>query len=131
MRGRSLDRAGNIHIAGDFKALRTSTRTEHTFPIAPLNAGGQNATFSLCKAGPVEGNFIWAKRMGGTGSERDFGIAVNSAQEVCTTGNFSGTADRSGTAEATSLAPRPDIYVSKLEAFGELRLESSKWAAGR
>lgn len=112
----ALDQAGNIHIAGDFQGTADFDPGPNTFPITS-NAGGQNDVF-VCKLDP-SGNFIWAKRMGGTGSERGFGIAVNSAQEVYTTGNFSGTADFDpGTAEATLTGAGPDIYVSKLDAFG-------------
>jgi len=64
-----------------------------------------------------EGDYLWAKRLGGTGGDIGTGIAVDGSGNVYTTGYFEATADfdpGAGTAELTS-AGSLDIFVSKLE----------------
>ena len=38
----------------------------------------------------TNGDFLWAKNMGGTGFDEDFGIAVDGSGNVHTTGHFFG-----------------------------------------
>jgi hypothetical protein len=64
----------------------------------------------------ASGNLVWARGMGGTSDDVGFGIAVDSAGNVYTTGYFVGTADfdpGAGTVNLTS-AGSFDIFVSKL-----------------
>jgi hypothetical protein len=63
-----------------------------------------------------DGEFVWAKQMGGTNWDKGYGIAVDAAGNVYTTGFFQGTADFDpgpGTFYLTS-AGNADIFVSKL-----------------
>ncbi len=112
----AVDAAGNVYVAGDFQGTADFDPGPNTFTLTSAGGGG-NDVF-VCKLDPA-GNFVWAKQMGGTGSERGFAIAVNAVQEVYTAGTFSGTADFDpGTAEATLVGAGPDIFVSKLDAAG-------------
>jgi len=68
------------------------------------------------------GNFVWAKRMGGTGYDEGRSIAVDPAGsgDVYTTGRFSGTADFDpgpGVYNLTS-AGNYEIFISKLDSSG-------------
>jgi ELWxxDGT repeat protein len=66
------------------------------------------------------GNFVWADRMGGTGADVAYGIAVDAGGCVYTTGSFNGVADfdpGAGTCNLTS-AGSSDIFVSKLDSAG-------------
>jgi large repetitive protein len=83
-------------------------------------------TFNLTSAGSgdifvekldVNGNFVWAKNMGGTGSDEGYSITVDASGNVYTMGRFEGTVDfdpGSGTFSLTS-AGSADIFVQKLE----------------
>ncbi len=74
-------------------------------------AGG--TTFNLTSAGlgdvfvgkyeTSSGNLVWAKSMGGTGSDLGFGIAVDKDGYVYTTGNFAGSCDFNPGAGTTTL----------------------------
>ena len=96
------------------RARRTSIR-EPARRIFPLGGG----TFFVSKL-DSSGNYVWAKAMGGTGTEYGTSIAVGPDGSVYTTGNFYGTADfdpGTGTANLTS-AGQYDIFVSKLDIAG-------------
>jgi len=70
--------------------------------------------------GASDGDYIWAKRMGGTAVEFGSSIAVDSSSNVYTTGFFQGTVDFDpgvGTVELTSAGDN-DIFVSKLDSSG-------------
>jgi len=72
------------------------------------------------------GNFVWAKKMGGDGSDAGRDIAVDGAGNVHTTGNFYSTADFDPgagtyylTAPGGDYFVDPDIFVSKLDSDGK------------
>jgi hypothetical protein len=117
----ALDALGNVHITGVFGAgmpvdfdpgPSTFTLTTSTWDIFVLKLD-------------INGNFVWAKQMGGNGSNGDYGlsIATDAAGNVYTTGYFNTTADfdpGSGTCNLTTVGGfyDSDIFVSKLDAFG-------------
>jgi hypothetical protein len=65
----------------------------------------------------ASGDFLWAKSMGGTGSDQGNGIAVDSSSNVYTTGTFQDTVDFDSSVSTPNLtsAGSYDIFVSKLE----------------
>ena len=73
----------------------------------------------------VSGNFVWAKRMGGTATDVSTSIAIDALGNVYTTGYFHGTSDFNPdpavTYNFTSNITNPnynDIFISKLDASG-------------
>jgi len=63
------------------------------------------------------GNFLWAKNLGGAGYDSAYDIALDSSENVYTTGRYSFTADfdpGAGTANLISVGGY-DIFVSKLD----------------
>jgi hypothetical protein len=62
------------------------------------------------------GNFLWAKRAGGTSGGKGWGIAVDSSGNTYITGNFSGTAEFGAT--TLTSAGGGDIYVAKVDSGG-------------
>jgi len=109
--GIALDSSNNIYVTGSFKA---------TVDFDP-GAG----TFNLTSAGlwdifvsKLDGNgdFIWAKSIGGTDSDGIYGVAVDSIGDVYTTGYFISTVDFDpgvGTFNLIS-AGGSDIFIFKL-----------------
>ena len=66
------------------------------------------------------GNFVWAKRMGGTGNDSSSAIAVAADGSVSTTGYFIGSVDfdpSTATVFLTS-AGAEDVFISKLDSAG-------------
>lgn len=102
-----------------------------------INAGGSDIFVSKLDS---NGNFVWAKNLGGTDYEDGYGIAVDSIDNVYTTGHFGypgGTADfdpGAGTFNLTS-AGNFDIFVSKLDSNGNFvwakRMGGVDFEAGR
>jgi hypothetical protein len=110
-----IDPSGNIYATGNYPG---------TIDFDP-NAGVSNLTSSggddifILKL-DANGNFIWAKSMGGTGFEYSDTIELDGSGNIYTTGNYEGTVDfdpNAGVANLTSLGTG-DMYVSKLDAAG-------------
>jgi hypothetical protein len=115
----SIDKNGNVYYTGDFSgtvdfdpgdgtANRTSELSNDIF-ISKLDSGG---------------NFVWGKRMGGSGADRGQAIAVDIDGNVYSAGYFSGTVDfdpGDGTANIRSAGGK-DIFISKLDPSGNAPL---------
>jgi hypothetical protein len=69
------------------------------------------------------GDFVWAKRLGGTSSDIGYAVTVDDAENVFTTGSFSTTADFDpGTSNFDMTAVSNDIFVTKLDEVRKLCL---------
>src|SRR5690606_26678071 len=68
----------------------------------------------------ANGNFVWAKRIGGTGSDFGYAISIDNNGNIYTTGAFMGTADFDpGTGSYTmSSSGFFDAFILKLDANG-------------
>ena len=111
----ATDIAGNVYTTG------------HFFGTADFDPGA--GILNLTSAGNIDvfvskldasGNFLWAKAIGGTGSDIGFSIATDGAGNVYTTGYFNATADFDPGTETFNLTSEDDndIFISKLDAFG-------------
>ncbi len=106
-----LDAYGNIFITGNFGGT------------ADFDPGP--GTINLTTAGDLDvfilklnanGNFVWAKQMGGTGDDYGYSIALDGSQNIYTTGYFVNTVDFDpgpGMYNLTS-AGANDIFIHKL-----------------
>lgn len=111
----AVDSTGAVYLTGYF---------ESTADFDP-GAGTANLTASsddvyVLKL-DVDGLYVWAKKLGGTSSDVGMNIAVDSSNNVYTTGYFNGTADfdpGAGTANLTSAGAR-DFFISKLDSNGD------------
>ena len=68
-----------------------------------------------------DGNFVWAKRMGGTGTDTISTIFLDDSNNIYSTGGFAGTVDfdpGAGTSNLTS-AGSNDVFISKLDSNGD------------
>jgi hypothetical protein len=111
----AVDAAGNVYTTGHFQGTADFDPGPGTFNLT--SAGEYDIFVSKLDSA---GNFLWAKQMGGTGYADGYGIALDVAGNVYTTGYFHGTADFDpgpGTFNLTSAGNR-DIFVSKLDSAG-------------
>jgi len=116
-RGIALDPLGNVYTTGIF------------FATADFDPGA--GTANLTSAGSSEifvsklnndGEYVWAKRLGGNRLDSGDGIAVDNDGNVYTTGSFQRTADfdpGTGVYNLISGANSYDVFVSKLTTDGD------------
>ena len=117
--GRSIttDAVGNVYTTGSFGS------------IVDFNPGAGNTNLTSAGASDIfiqkldgAGNFLWAKKMGGTSVDYGHSITTDADGNVYTTGFFGDTADfdpGAGTANLTSVG-KSDIFIQKLDAAGNL-----------
>lgn len=111
----TVDAAENVFTTGSFRSTADFDPGPAVFNLT--DAGNGDTFVSKLDA---SGNFVWARHMGGTGSETGHGIQVDYAGNVYTTGDFHVTADfdpGAGTANLIS-AGFNDAFISKLDPSG-------------
>src|SRR3954451_3420972 len=85
----AVDAAGNVYTTGDFSGTADFDPGAGT---ANLTSAAGSADVFVSKL-DGSGNFVWARRLGGSDLDAGEGVAVDGQGNVCTTGIFSGTAD--------------------------------------
>lgn len=110
-----LDQAGNVYVTGYFLGTADFDPGAGTFNL--VSAGSNDAFISKFD---VSGNLVWAKSIGGTGSDRGLAIALDAVGNVYTAGHFESTVDFDpGPATYTLItASLTDVFISKLDASG-------------
>ncbi|UKN00282.1 hypothetical protein K6119_11105 [Paracrocinitomix mangrovi] len=109
------DLEGNIIIVGFFQGqIDSSTDQSGIY----LNASGNYDTF-ICKY-DVDGNLIWAQRIGGDGLDTAYDVDIDSSNALVICGSFAGIVDFDNSAQTTQLTSNgdQDAYVLKLDADG-------------
>ena len=110
-----VDTAGNVYTIGTFEG---TTDFDPGAGTANLTSAGSTDVF-VSKL-DSSGNYVWAKKFGGTSNESGNSVAIDTAGNVYTIGTFEGTTDfdpGAGTANLTS-AGSTDVFVSKLDSSG-------------
>ena len=113
----TVDDSGNVYSTGQFEGT------------VDFNPG--NSTFNLTSAGQWDvyvskldsaGNFVWAKKMGGSSYDMGTGIAVDKEQQVYITGWFQMTGDYDPGPGVQNLSTTigQDIFLCKLKKQGNL-----------
>jgi len=111
----TTDASGNVYTTGYFEG---TVDFDPGAGIFNLTSAGQSDIF-ISKL-DASGNFVWAKKMGGTSYDYGYSITTDASGNVYTTGYFQGTVDFDpgpGTFNLTS-AGQSDIFISKLDASG-------------
>jgi hypothetical protein len=105
-----VDSGGNVYTTGEYDG---TADFDPGTGIATLACSGLSDIF-ISKL-DSSGNFVWIRRMGGSGSDWANDIALDSSDNMYTTGYFEGTADFNPSAGMTNLtsAGLGDIFVSK------------------
>ncbi len=131
----AIDAAGNIYTTGRFLLQGTHAADFDPGPgVYNLTSAGSHDIF-VSKL-DANGNFVWARRMGGTGNDyADYGrsIAVDAVGNVYTSGRFQNTVDfdpGTGIYNLTS-AGDDDVFVSKLDANGNFLCAARMGGIGR
>src|SRR5690606_1756907 len=86
--GIQVDAAGYVYTTGTFQGTGDFNPGSGVFNL--VSAGGSDIFVQKMDS---DGNFIWAKAMGGSGADTGFALAVDGSQNVYVTGSFLGTAD--------------------------------------
>lgn len=112
----AIDASGNLYTAGNFSSF-----------LGDFDPGV--GTYNLSTSGSLDivinkldasGNFVWAKKIGGTGLDRGRGITIDGLGSVCFTGGFANTVDMDPGTGVFNISAfgTYDSYVVKLDTSG-------------
>lgn len=120
----AVDNLGNVYTAGTFDG--TSDFDPNNLTAANLTSNGKEDIF-ITKFNS-KGEYIWAKSIGGSGSDQVHQLKLDGAGSPYIIGSFEGTVDfdpsSSGTQNLVSEGAA-DIYVAKFDVMGNFL-----WAKG-
>jgi hypothetical protein len=111
----TTDASSNIYITGYFGGTVDFDPGSGTMNL--ISNGGRDIFIQKLDA---NGNLLWVKQMGGSGTDEGRSVAADASGNVFTTGGFAGTVDfdpGSGTTKLTANG-KYDIFVQKLDASG-------------
>ncbi|MCB9230622.1 MAG: hypothetical protein H6581_03120 [Bacteroidia bacterium] len=111
----NVDENGNILLTGTYKGTVDFDPGPGVFNLSSAN---NNQNIFVLKLDP-NGNFLWAKAIGGSSDDQGFSVTTDLKNNVYVTGYYSGTVDFDpgvGVFNMTSLGN--DIYVIKLDSSG-------------
>ncbi|MFZ1689383.1 MAG: T9SS type A sorting domain-containing protein [Flavobacteriales bacterium] len=119
-----LDNTGHVYTTGGFNG---------TMDVDPgpgvTNLTSAGGTDIYVTKFDTSGTLIWARAMGGTGTDGSLALAVDASGNVYTTGGFCGTADFDPGAGISTMTAATtdqyDIFISKLDSNGDF-----VWAKG-
>ena len=111
----ALDNSGDLYLTGWFQS---TADFDPGIGVYNLTSAG-NADVFLSKL-DTSGNFIWAKRIGGSGNDKGVYISVDTNGRIYTSGIFEGTVDFDPNASTYNLssAGGTDISICKLDTTG-------------
>ena len=115
--GVDIDATGNVIITGFFWGTKDFDPGTGVFNLTSAGI----ADIFILKL-DANGNFIWAKSMGGSGGEGGFGVAIDNSNNIHIVGRFEGTVDfdpGSGIMNISS-AGSFDAFIVKLNSLGNI-----------
>jgi VCBS repeat-containing protein len=113
----ATDSAGNVFVAGAFVGSADFDPGPGVVTLStPAGSAAGTTDAFVAKYDPA-GNLLWARRMGGTASDRASALAVDDLGDVHVAGQFAGT---SATFGGTTLASAGsnDVFVTDLDGAG-------------
>lgn len=124
----TTDASGNVYVSGFFKNTVDFDPGAAVFNMTEMGFGSGDMFISKFD---TNGNFIFAKQIGGNGSEIPRGIALDNSGNIYTTGEINSAKLSNGTILTTDFDPGPavfplssttaldgDVFISKLDASG-------------
>lgn len=120
-KGIAVDNSFNVYTTSGFSGTVDFDPGPGTYTLATGVTGDADIFISKLDQ---NGNFVWAKKLGGLNTNPDDGLAIalDASNNVYSTGLFSGTGDfdpGAGTYTMTSAGgSNNDVYISKLDAAG-------------
>jgi len=118
-----VDDTGNIYSTGEFRGSVDFDPNGGVFNLT--SSGSRDIYISKLDS---SGNFVWAKKIGGSGADRGHSVAIDNANNyVYIAGEFEGTTDFDpgvGINNLTAVGGQ-DSFVTKLDIFGNF-----VWARG-
>jgi hypothetical protein len=111
----AVDHSGNVYTTGSFEGT-----VDFDPGVGTANLTSLGSYDIFVQKLDVDGNYLWAKRIGGNGFEQGLCITIDASDNVYTTGCFQGTVDfdpGTGTANLNSVGGY-DIFIQKLDANG-------------
>jgi hypothetical protein len=110
--GIAVDASGNVYITGWYTSSTISFGS-----LTLTNSGSASSDIFIVKLNS-SGTEVWAKNAGGSASDRGYGIALDEAGNVFTTGNFSSATINFGTGSLTNSSAASDFFITKYSSTG-------------
>lgn len=114
----TVDISGNVYTTGWFNGIVDFDPGPGVSNLDNPNPFSANVFISKLDS---NGDFVWARGMGGTASDVGYGISIDVSGNVYTTGSFFGSAadfDPGGGVFELTSAGGDDIFISKLNGDG-------------
>ncbi len=113
----AVDAFGNVHTTGHFYG---TADFDPGAGVRELTSNGNVVADVFVSKLSSSGAYLWARQLGGSGSDAGTSIAVDALGNVYTAGDFNGTADFDPGAGVSNLASAgdDDVFVSKLDSSG-------------
>jgi hypothetical protein len=121
VRGIAVDGSGNPVVIGEFSGTAN-------FGAGPLASAGLNDIFLVGLRG-IDGGHRWSKRLGSSGDDLGYAVAVDGL-DVVVTGSFQGTVDFGGGARSSTY-DLYDLFVAKYTAEGQHLWSRAIWGSSR
>jgi hypothetical protein len=111
-----IDASGNRYVVGNFSATADFDPSAGTANLT--SAGGSDIFIAKYNS---SGDYVWAKRIGGTGADQGNSLTLDGSGNVFLTGYFAGTVDFDPSASTANLisAGGNDIFIAKYNSSGD------------
>lgn len=114
-----VDPYSNLYMTGSFQSLTDFDPGAGTYTLSSNGGTADDAFVSKLNS---NGNFLWARQIGGSGFDYGRGITVD-VSSVYIIGEFNGTVDfdpNAGTSNITALSSSYDMFITRLDVSGNL-----------
>ncbi len=116
----TTDAKGNIYTTGEFKYSLDFDPGPGSFNLSASGSGSADIFISKLN---TDGNFVWAKRIGGQDEDWGYAIAADNDGNIYCAGNFQKLVDFDpGPATYNFTAFLEDMFILKLDSSGNFKL---------